>query len=89
MKYYVEDWRESEEDAIDATEVLGLVGENIGIDDVELWIQEIGEHIHNHRDGWESSWPLTVIVIDDAGASFRINIDRQSVPAFEGEAVAL
>ena len=73
MKYYVPGWGET---ADDATEVSSST---IFID---TFAQLVGEHIWSNRDGWESDWPVDMVVIDDEGAEHKFTIYMEAEPCF-------
>jgi hypothetical protein len=40
------------------------------------------EYFHSHRDGWEAAWPLSMVVVDDAGTEHRMTVEREATPVF-------
>lgn len=46
--------------------------------------EECAEDLHDNRDGWESSWPLEFVILDEKGELEigRFIIERESVPEF-------
>ena len=56
---------------------------NFDDSDGEWLAEKAAEHYHNHRDGWESSWPITLIIQREDGSVIDVyDIDRESVPQF-------
>lgn len=50
-------------------------------DDVEDAAEQYADHFHSHRDGWESTWPITFVVHDGKGF-FLVEVDREFDPTF-------
>ena len=48
------------------------------------WIaREAAEDYHSQHDGWEASWPITLIIRRENGSEIGIyDIDREYVPEF-------
>jgi len=41
------------------------------------------EDYHANHDGWESSWPITFVILDEARKELaRFLVDREAVPQF-------
>jgi hypothetical protein len=78
MKYYIDD-HETIEDAITIPGWDGT-GSFSGL----LWAaEEAAEDHHNNHDGWESSWPLTFVILDDELNELgRFSVGREFVPQF-------
>ena len=47
------------------------------------------DYVHSHRDGWESSWPLTFRVLCPDGSTADFEVDREYVPEFSASPVKL
>ena len=45
------------------------------------------EHAHDHRDGWDSSWPLVFRVRCPDGTMADFEVDREYVPQFSAAAL--
>jgi hypothetical protein len=48
------------------------------------WLAEAAaEHYHNHCDGWEACWPITIVLQRQDGSEFGVyDVDREVVPEF-------
>lgn len=80
MKYYVEE-HSGPEDAFDYPKNLD-----------DRWdrytAQDLAQDYHNEHDGWESSWPLTFVLLDDDGTKkARYSIEREVEPVFYAAAI--
>ena len=78
MKYYVDD-HETIDDAI----TIPKCTENefgAGLS----WAAEMAaEDYHTNHDGWESTWPLTFVILnDELNELGRFSVDREAVPHF-------
>jgi len=52
-------------------------------DDAEHVAVAAAEDFHDQRDGWESSWPITFEILDEADISLgSFQVDREAVPHF-------
>lgn len=50
---------------------------------LEYVAQDAAMDYHNNHDGWESSWPLDFIILDEEGRELgRFEIDREYDPCF-------
>ena len=45
------------------------------------------EYIHNHRDGWEGGWPLTIRVRSPDGTEQDFCVEREMEPKFSAAEV--
>jgi hypothetical protein len=74
MKYYVSDYSGPE----DAYELKTHWSGN------SLFAaEEAAEHFHDNHDGWESTWPLVFVLLDDdLNELGRFSVDREAVPHF-------
>lgn len=73
MKYYIEEYDETE---LEAREMR----DNCELHD-RFTASRAAEEFHNHHDGWEANWPLTFVLVNETGTS-RWVVDRVSVPEF-------
>ena len=50
----------------------------------EEWIaEEAAEDFHDHHDGWEFTWPITVILMKPDGTEFgRYEVELEHRPTF-------
>jgi hypothetical protein len=45
--------------------------------------EEAAEDYHSNHDGYEDDWPLTFVLLDDAGKELgRFMVDREAIPHF-------
>lgn len=53
------------------------------------WIAEqAAEDYHSHHDGWESSWPITLVISNRDGSIIgEYTVDREAVPRFSAREV--
>lgn len=81
MKYYITEWGEGPDDA----EEFDTRGNKVeDAEDVELWLGKIAAHVHSNRDGWESTWPLDAVAIDNLGKRHECVLSMEIVPHFSG-----
>ena len=55
-----------------------------------LWLaaEQAAEYHHNQQGGWESTWPFTIVIIDDDLRELaRYSVDREAVPHFNTKRV--
>jgi hypothetical protein len=50
--------------------------------DPELIADDAAQDYFNEHDGWESSWPLTIVVVLQDGTERKFSVDMESVPRF-------
>ena len=78
MKYFIDD-HETIEDAI-------TIPGSEGTDATSglLWAAEdAAEDHHTNHDGWECSWPLAFVILDDELNELgRFSVDREMLPQF-------
>ena len=56
---------------------------NFDDDDAEDVAATAAENFHDQHDGWESSWPITFEILDEADISLgSFQVDRELVPHF-------
>ena len=53
------------------------------------WAAEYAaEDYHSNHDGWEATWPLTFVVLDDELNELgRFSVDREAVPQFHASKI--
>lgn len=85
-------WGETEEegrDVVEGTELRG--GAIVGVPGaiVRAWVfgpddaaKVYAEYVHDHRDGYESSWPLTFRVRSPDGTTADFEVERDFSPTF-------
>ena len=82
MKYYIEDYDQGPEDAYKIHNC------NWGIDHPQYAAEDAAEDYHGYHDGWESSWPLVFVMLDDELNELgRFSVDRESVPQFHASKI--
>jgi len=76
MKFYIKDRGDSAYDAVD-------IGDGNGWHRHDSFTAEGAADIyHDNYGGWESSWPMTITLVDDNGTESDWDVDRESVPSF-------
>lgn len=79
MRYY----RLGYQDPSDAYILPGSQREWIKHD--SMTAEEAAEDYHQRHDGWEASWPITIVLVDDEGVESRWSVDRGMSPVFRAE----
>jgi len=74
LKYYLPNYGESVEDARE-------IPRNTETDP-SWFAKQAADWCHARRDGWEWSWPVIFIVVDENGSEHRFEIDREMAPEF-------
>ncbi len=60
-----------------------LVSSCWGEEDKEWLAEDCAKNYHQHHDGWESSWPITIIVYRLDGTKLgTFDVDRDVEPVF-------
>ncbi len=77
MKYFVKSDGETVEDAKE-------LRSSSASSDVVSFAEEVAEFYHDNCDGWESSWPIMLTIIDDRGEEHDVSVDRDFDPTFSG-----
>jgi hypothetical protein len=44
--------------------------------------EQLADYYHTQCDGWESSWPLDLTIIEPSGVRHVFNVDRDFDPVF-------
>lgn len=82
MKYYIEDYEGSPEDSY------SLPNCKWDSKDLDYVAEDAAENYHSYHDGWESSWPLTFVILDDdLNELGRFSVDREAVPQFHASKI--
>lgn len=71
---------------IDATRTIIHVS-NVRCSDASDIAEVYADFIHARRDGWESSWPLTIRVRCPTGPVIDFEVERETVPEFTANEV--
>jgi len=76
FKYYIPDLGE---DHTDARELKS----DWDKDDLEFVAQEAGEDYHDNYDGWEDTWPIEIVLLDEVGEELgTYTVHMEAVPEF-------
>jgi hypothetical protein len=77
LKYYIAEYvtQPSDHDLIDIAD-----DDNCGHDHETA--ENAAENHFSHHDGWESSWPLTFVLVEDDGSTSSWVVELESVPQF-------
>jgi|WetSurMetagenome_2_1015567.scaffolds.fasta_scaffold183234_3 hypothetical protein len=76
FKYFIEDYGENPEDAY----TLKTRWEKNNLDYVA---EDAAQDYHDRHDGWESVWPLTIVILDEELNELgRFSVEREAVPQF-------
>jgi hypothetical protein len=51
--------------------------------ELETAIEECARHYHEHHDGWESTWPMTIKLFADGKEIGSKEVSQHYEPAFE------
>jgi hypothetical protein len=50
--------------------------------------EDAAEDYHNRHDGWEDSWPLTFVILDEELNELgRFSVEREAVPQFSASRI--
>ncbi len=50
--------------------------------------EDAAEDYHSRHDGWEDSWPLTFVILDEELNELgRFSVERETVPQFHAEKI--
>ncbi|MGO2105094.1 MAG: hypothetical protein ACTH3P_06755 [Proteus vulgaris] len=52
------------------------------LDNLEWCASDCAEDYHNHHDGWESSWPVCLIIWIDGACKGKFSVEREYEPVF-------
>lgn len=75
MKYYLPDYDETAGDARE-------INDGVPDEDPYYFARQAAEDFHDFHDGWEASWPIELVVIDNHGVEHLYDVDREMEPVF-------
>lgn len=79
IRYYLPEYSETPEDAREIKDKT----HRFDAEFPSFTAEKAAEEYHSFHGGWESSWPLTFVLIDEANKELgRFSVDRESVPQF-------
>lgn len=79
MKYYIPDYGET---AGDAEEIKPAYKNQSFSTYPDEYATDAALYIHSNRDGWEASWPMVIVVIDEEGKEHWFSVEREYEPVF-------
>lgn len=77
MKVYIPDHDETIADAIQLPPTI--------ID--HTYADEAAEYLFTHRDGWEWSWPIIIVLVGEMGDESKWLVDCEQSPCFSSRRV--
>lgn len=82
MKYYIPRHGETAKDARGLPK--SLYAMTVG--DPKWFAEKAAEYVHWNEDGWEASWPINFIIIDE-DIEYLIEVDREMEPVFSSNII--
>jgi len=81
MKFYVPDHGETKEDAHEFdTSNKSSLRLSDGLCDWDA--EDVADFCFNHHDGWEWTWPIVIVLINDEGQERAFEVSMEMTPSF-------
>ena len=85
--YYIEG-RGDADDAYELVNANPADGKEFDETDIETLARIAAEDFHDEQGGSVLSWPLTFVIVDDAGRELgRAEVEREQTPVFSARAI--